>query len=84
MVYSDVERFGFIGIIPAPKGENGTYSKNNKAVRAKVTDSVHSNHEFVQFALEDERADHLNEILGSVVEFILKCNEAYYYFNGKR
>jgi hypothetical protein len=83
MVYSDVSRFGFIGIIPAPKGANGTYSKNNKAIRSKVTESVKSNNEFVQFALKDKCADHLNEILGSVVEFIIKCNEAYYYFNGK-
>ncbi len=83
MVYSDVERFGLIGIIPAPTGKSNTYSKNNRSVRSKVTESVKSNQEFVQFALEDELADHLNEILGSVVEFIIKCNEAYYYFNGK-
>lgn len=83
MVYSDVERFGFIGIIPSPKTKSGTYSKQNKSVRKIVADKVKSNKEFVRFALEDLDAMYINEILGHVVEFILRCNEVHYYFGGK-
>lgn len=80
MVYSDIEKFGFIGIIPKPKTKSGEYSKQNKSVRKIVIENVKNNKDFVQFALKEKGAQRINEILGGVVEFIIRCNEAYYYY----
>ena len=80
MVYSDIEKYGFIGIIPPPKTKDGDYAKHNRKVRKTIENAILNNREFVQFALKDTKSDYLNQILGRLIEWILHCNEAYYYY----
>lgn len=76
MVYSDIEKYGFLGIVPPPK--SGGYRKNNKSARKAIKDAILKNKDFIQFVLRDKKADYINDILGSCIEWILKCNEVYY------
>lgn len=73
MVYSDVERFHLLGIIPKKK----RYGTPKDVERCR--NCILENQEFIQFALEDERAETLGEILPGLVRWVIKCNEAYYW-----
>lgn len=72
MLYDDVKKYGLVGILPAKK-RYGT--KKDVAV---VIDAIKSNKEFIQYALKEEQADYLGEILAGLVEWVIKCNEVYY------
>ncbi len=73
MVYSDVERFHLLGIIPKKK----RYGTPKDVERCR--NCILENQEFIQFALEDEHAETLGEILPGLVRWVIKCNEVYYW-----
>lgn len=77
MVYSDVKKYGLIGILPQKK-RYGT--KKDMAI---VTAAIKNNPEFIQFSLKDEKAEYLNDILFGLVEWVIKCNEVYYLYELK-
>lgn len=72
MVYSDIKKYGFLGIIPKKK-RYGT-EKDKRIVRGAIL----NNKEFMQYAMQKKEVSYINEILGSLINFIIKCNEAFY------
>ena len=80
MVYSDVEKFGLIGCIPAPNGKNGEYPKQNKKIRTEVCNKILNNRPFCQFAMKEKNVPYINDILAHLVAWVITCNEAYYYY----
>lgn len=78
MVYSDVKNYGLIGILPDKK-RYGT--KKDIAI---TTDAIKKNKAFIQFVLEGKKAEYLNEILGGLVEWVIKRNEVFYKYELKR
>ena len=72
MVYSDIKKFGFLGII-SKKKRYGT-EKDKRIVR----EAILNNKEFMQYAMQKKEVSYINEILGSLINFIIECNEAFY------
>lgn len=77
MVYSDVKKIGLLGIVSPPKSAAG-YTKRNKKARLEARAAILNNKPFIQFALKDKQALYINDILGALVEWVIKCNEVYY------
>lgn len=73
MVYSDIERFHLLGIIPKKK----RYGTPKDVERCR--NCILKNQEFIQFALNEEHTESLDEILPQLVEWVIKCNEVYYW-----
>lgn len=71
MVYSEVVKAGLCGILPKKKryGSHKDICIIDKAIRA--------NTEFCQKAMTEKGADYLNEIIGNLTAFVLKCNIIY-------
>ena len=72
MVYSDIKKFGFLGIIPKKK-KYGT--EKDKCI---VREAIQNNKEFIQFVLCEKNISDINEILADLTNFIVRCNEAFY------
>lgn len=77
MLYCDIKKWGLVGILPVKKRYG---SKKDIAI---VTEAIKSNKTFIQYALQEEQADYLGEIMGSLVEWVIKCNEVYYNYELK-
>lgn len=72
MVYSDIKKYGLLGILPKKK-RYGT--KKDKQI---VREAVVANKNFLQFALQGVGATYVEKRIEKVVSFVITCNEAFY------
>lgn len=77
MIYQDVERFGLLGLLPAHKKTKLVTKKDISIAK----NAILNNSAFIQFALEEENADYINDILGELIDWVIVCNQAYNYYN---
>ena len=82
MVYSDILKSNLHNILPAPKGKNGNYNRTEK-LKSKVEKAILENKEFCQMAIQKSGVEYINDILPKLVNFVINCNECYYYYQDK-
>lgn len=71
MTYSDVVKAGLCGILPKKKRYG-----SHKDIRI-IDHAIRNNIAFCQKAMAECNADYINEIIGKMTAFVLKCNEIY-------
>ena len=74
MVYSDIKKFNLHNILKQQK----QYNTKSKKLRKQVQTAILNNKDFIQFALKSTNEDYINNILGKLITFIIKCNDCYY------
>lgn len=75
MVYGDIINFNLANILPKKK-RYGT--DKDKSI---VYNAIVNNKEFVQFALNKTGADYINQIIDKLIDFIITCNQIYYFYD---
>ena len=78
MNYLDYKKHGFIGILPNKK-RYGT-EKDKRILK----EAILKNKDFCQKAMKENEVNYLNDILGSLIEFGIRCNEAYWKYEVKK
>ena len=74
MFYQDIINFNLVGILPKKK-RYGT--DKDKSI---VYNAIVNNKDFVQFALNKTGANYINQIIDKLIDFIIKCNQIYYFY----
>lgn len=75
MVYQDIINFNLVGILPKKK-RYGT--DKDKRI---VYNAIVNNKDFVQFALNKTGAYYINQIIDKLIDFIITCNQIYYFYD---
>ena len=74
MVYSDIKNFNLHNILKQQK----QYNTKSEKLRKQVRTAILNNKDFIQFALKSTNESYINNIIGNLITFIIKCNDCYY------
>lgn len=72
MVFSDLKKFGLHNCLKPQKRRTAEQRKIAK-------DKILKNKAFIQFCLKDKKTKYFNTIIEPVIDFVILCNEAFYF-----